>query len=125
MTFCVRHPFDRLVVESATAPVDRAAICLVDPAEASAVDLVVLAVKAGDTASLASRLAALCGASTTVAVLQNDVDHVARVSPFVRTRMIVPAVVYISAELLAPGHVRHDTNRRLVPADEDGHPRAA
>lgn len=121
VVFCVRRPFDRIVVESATAPVDRTAVCLVDPSGASAVDLVVLAVKAGDTGSVASWFAALCGASTTVAVLQNGVDHVARVSPFVRAQMIVPAVVYVSAELVAPGHVRHDTNRRLVvPADEGG-----
>ena len=40
-----------------------------------------LAVKAHQTDGAAGWLAALCGGGTTVAVLQNGIDHVERVAP--------------------------------------------
>ena len=121
VTFCVRRPFDHLRIDSATAPIDLPALSITDPAQARPVDLVLLGVKAGDTAAAAPWLAATCDAHTVVAVLQNGVDHITRLTPFIRAQMIVPAVVYVSAELVGAGHIRHDTNARLVvPSGDSG-----
>ena len=44
--------------------------------------------------------------ATRVAVLQNGVDHAARVAPFANGAAAVPVLVYYNGERLAPGRVR-------------------
>ena len=66
---------------------------------------VLLAVKAHQTPGTAEYLAALSDASTTVVALQNGVEHVARVAPYVGDAEVLPAIVWISAEPTADGEV--------------------
>ena len=51
-------------------------------------------------------LARLCTPQTRVAVLQNGIDHVARVAPLANGAAVVPVIVYYNGERLAPDHVR-------------------
>lgn len=123
VSLCVRTPFSELVVESGgerwqgTPPVHT------DPAQvAGPVDWVLLATKAHQTPGAAGWLAALVGPDTVVVVLQNGVEHEARVRPYVGPDVeVLPAVVYCGAEVLAPGHIVHRTNGFLiVPAGPTG-----
>ncbi len=120
---CVRHPLSHLVLEHPDGIVDVSLRALTDPAQAEPVDWVLLCTKAHETVSTAPWLERLCRPSTKVAVLQNGIDHVARVGPLVRGAAIVPTIVYYNGERLAIDRVRlrhvsgHDL---LVPNDVAG-----
>jgi len=69
-------------------------------------------------------VARLCRPSTRVAVLQNGVDHVSRVSPLTAGATVVPTVVYYNGERLATDRVRlrHVQGPDLaVPDNADGY----
>ncbi len=132
---CARRRFDRYVVDSDLAPVAAPAVCVTDPAGLVDVglgepaDLVIVTVKAFQTAGAARWLDALCGPNTIVAGAQNGVEEVERLAPFVNGASVVPCVVYCGTQLLEPGHIRHHqhgilivpddaTSRRVVPVFE-------
>ena len=84
-------------------------------------DWVLLAVKAHQTAGAAGWLSALCGPRSTVAVLQNGIDHVERVGPLVGDADVLPVVNWCPVEPVAPGRVRQrDALRLAVPAGRRG-----
>jgi 2-dehydropantoate 2-reductase len=120
---CVRHPIDRLVLEQPEGNVEVPLRALTDPAQASRVDWVLLCTKVQQTPLTAPWLARLCDSSTRVAVLQNGIDHVARVAPLAGGAGVVPAIVYYNGERLGHDQVRlrqvaeHDL---AVPDDADG-----
>lgn len=121
VTLCVRTQFDQLVVETGDEEVIVDAQVYDDPAEVSAHDWVLFAVKAHQTEAASPWLDALCGPSTVVVVLQNGVEHVDRVGPLVPDTEILPTVVRYGGEALAPGRVRHHTYGYLyVPDNEVG-----
>jgi 2-dehydropantoate 2-reductase len=123
---CARRPFDEYVVDSKTAPVTTPARVLTDPIllEAS-VDWVLVAVKAHQTAGAAPWLRRLCGEGTTVVAVQNGVEGEARLAPLVGSARVLAAVVYCGAELLSPGHIRHDSAGYLILPDQDASHRLA
>lgn len=98
-------------------------LVLTDPAQSPGLmDLVFLAVKATQTADAAAWLAALCGPSTVVCVLQNGVEQVETVGPLVPDSTVVPAIVWSPAERRPDGSVRlrgepRFTVPRVVGAD--------
>ena len=82
---------------------------------------VLLAVKAHQTEGAAAWLRALCGPGTTVAVLQNGVEHRALVGPLAGPATVLPTVVWCPSEVVAPGRVRQRGDARLsVPDDAAG-----
>ena len=97
---CARRDPGPIVVErpdgdrvALTAPV------VVDPANAvGPADWVVLAVKAHQTEGAAAWLRALCAPGTTVAVLQNGIDHVERVAPLAGAATVLPTVNWCPVE---------------------------
>jgi 2-dehydropantoate 2-reductase len=103
---CVRRPIERLTVERPEGTVEVALRAITDLQAAAPVDWVLLATKAHHTASAAPWLARLCGPSTRVAVLQNGIDHAARVAPFIGAATAVPIMVYFNGERLAPDRMR-------------------
>ncbi|MBO0766545.1 MAG: 2-dehydropantoate 2-reductase [Hyphomicrobiaceae bacterium] len=103
---CVRRPLERLTVERPEGTVEVNLRALTDPERATRVDWVLLATKAHHTASAAPWLTGLCGPSTRVAVLQNGIDHAARVAPFIGGATAVPVMVYFNGERLAPDRMR-------------------
>jgi 2-dehydropantoate 2-reductase len=84
------------------------------------VDLVFFAVKATQTTAARAWLARLCTADTVVCVLQNGVEHVENVRPFVGGASIVPAIVWFPAETQPEGWVRLRGEPRLAVAAEHG-----
>ena len=116
---CGRTPHERLVVEregGATEVVPGPV--LTDPSAARPVDVVLLAVKAHQTAGAAPWLGALCRPETVVVVLQNGVEQRELVAPHAQCATILPAVVWVPAEALAPGRVRVRGDLRLTLPDE-------
>jgi 2-dehydropantoate 2-reductase len=72
--------------------------------EARPVPVVMLATKAHQTLAATPWLKALCGQGTVLAVLQNGVEHLARVQPLVAQGVeIVPAMVACPSDRSAPG----------------------
>jgi 2-dehydropantoate 2-reductase len=121
VTVCARTPIDALVLErdgvDRTLPVQIA----IDPGDGllDVADVVWVTTKAGDTASAAPWLARLAGADSLVASAQNGLDQDVRLSPFVPSGWVVPALTYIAAERVGPGRVVHLAgNRIVVPAGE-------
>jgi 2-dehydropantoate 2-reductase len=103
---CVRHRIDRLTVDRPQGAAEVALQSLTDPQDATPVDWVLLATKAHQTDTAGPWLRRLCRPSTRVAVLQNGIDHAARVAPFIGEATAVPIMVYFNGERLAPDRVR-------------------
>lgn len=125
---CVRQPIARLVLDRPEGSVEVTLRNLTEPSTAAAVDWVLLCTKAHQTKSIAPWLARLCAPSSRVAVLQNGIDHVARVAPLVNGATVVPTLVYYNGERLAPDHVRFrraSGNDLVLHDDANGHAFAA
>lgn len=128
---CARTPFDTLVVEHPEGVSRTAVRAATEPREGfgdgAPADWVLLATKAYQCAEAAPWLATLCGDGSTIAVLQNGVDHVERVAPYAPAgAAILPVVIQLPAEKTAPGHIEQaHTGMLLVPDDEPGRAFAA
>ena len=118
---CVRQPIERLTLDAPDGTVTLPLHALTDPAQAKPVDWVLLCTKTHATASTAPWLKALCVPSTRVAVLQNGVDHVARVAPFAGAATVLPVIVYYNGERLGADRVklRRGADPDVIVADND------
>jgi 2-dehydropantoate 2-reductase len=120
---CVRRPIGRLTLEQPAGTVELALRALTDPAQVeNAADWVLLCTKTHDTAATAPWLARLCAPQRTrVAVLQNGIDHVARVAPLVNGAAVLPVIVYYNGERIGPDRVRlrQGADSDLVVADDE------
>lgn len=121
VTLCVRTPIRRLEIETDGSRREVPVRVATDPEALSPVPWVLLATKAQDTAGAAGWLARLTSAETVVAVLQNGIEHEARVRPLIGAAAVVPVLVYAAVERVTPGHiVRHTGNRFVVPQTAHG-----
>jgi 2-dehydropantoate 2-reductase len=122
---CTRRPLAQLTFErlqgSAMIAVDVPLRALTDPAQAETTDWVLLCTKTHQTAAAAPWLKRLCAPATRVAVLQNGIDQVARVTPLVSGAKVLPVIVYYNGERLAPDRVRlrQGSDQDLAAADDD------
>lgn len=71
------------------------------------VDLVLFAVKLWDTEVAAEQTHSLVGPGTRVITLQNGVDSVKRIAPFVGGEAAIGGVTYIVTTIARPGVIRH------------------
>ena len=119
---CTRTPFDRLVVEHSAGVSHADARIVSSPENASPSDWVLLATKAHQSAAARPWLDRLCGPSTCVAILQNGVDHLERITPLISSPCtLLPVVVQLPAEKKAPGRIEQShPGMLLVPDDETG-----
>ena len=117
---CTRRPIERLVLERPEGTVDVSLHALHDPARAQRVDWVLLCTKGHQTPSATPWLRRLCDSATRVAVLQNGIGHIARISPLVAGAAVIPAIVYFNGERLGPDRVRlrHVGQHDLAVADD-------
>ena len=81
-------------------------------------DLVLVAVKSGDTEALARQLAPRLRADAIVLSLQNGVENAALLARAL-TQTIVPAVVYVATSMPQPGLVVHSGGGDLVIGASD------
>ena len=112
MVACARRPLDRLTLDRPEGTVEAALNCHTDPARAEPVDWVLLCTKTHHTEAAAPWLARLCTPQTRVAVLQNGIDHVARVAPLANGATVLPVIVYYNGERLGAGSRAHAARQR-------------
>lgn len=84
-----------------------------DLASLAAMDVVLVAVKSVDTETVARELATVLPPSTLVVSLQNGVDNAWRMSAHL-PNPVVPAAVYVSAEMPGDGRLRHNGGGSIV-----------
>jgi 2-dehydropantoate 2-reductase len=89
-----------------------------DPAEVSGpMNVVFVAVKDTQNEQAGAWLARLCDEGTVVCALQNGVEQVERVGRFCPSSTVVPAAIWLSAEIQPEGWVRARNEPRLVLPD--------
>lgn len=120
-----RNPFSELILERPDGTSRHRVSALCSPAErpgGAPMDWVLLATKAHQSPDARPWLDRLVGTRTRVAVLQNGIDQVERISALAPgARAIVPVVVQLPAERRGPGHIWQQRQGILmVPDDEDG-----
>jgi 2-dehydropantoate 2-reductase len=118
---CVRTPFDALVVEDPAGTLRATPRIVTAPEAVQPVPWVIFATKAHQTAGAADWLKALATSGTTVAILQNGVEHEERLAPYANGAMLLPVIVNCPAARVAPGRiVQHAPAELIVPATEAG-----
>jgi 2-dehydropantoate 2-reductase len=128
VTLCARSLFDRVVIKSRDAELLRVPAQVIDDIrQAQRADWVMVCTKAHQTASAAGWIAATVGEGTQIAVLQNGVEHEARVASILpRENPVLPVIVRLPAERIAPGVVIMDGIAALtVPEGASGRAFAA
>jgi 2-dehydropantoate 2-reductase len=117
----VRKPIERLTLDSPDGTAEVPLRAITEPVQAEPADWVLLCTKTQDTASAAPWLDLLCTSATRVAVLQNGIDHAARVAPLANGAVVVPVIVYYNGERLAADHVRlrQGADQDLLVADDE------
>jgi 2-dehydropantoate 2-reductase len=118
---CARKPIAELTVDGPDGTAKVPLATLTDPTKAEPADWVLLCTKTHQTEATAPWLAKLCTPRTKVAVLQNGVDHVARVAPQVKGASVLPVIVYYNGERIADDHMRlrQGADHDLLVADND------
>ena len=121
---CVRAPLAQLTLDGPQGTVTLPLRAFTDPAQVETpADWVLLCTKTFQTAAAAPWLKRLCTPSSRVAVLQNGVDHVARVAPLAGGATVLPVIVYYNGERLGPDRVRLRQGAHadfVVPNDDSG-----
>jgi 2-dehydropantoate 2-reductase len=121
VVFCAHTFFDHLDVSFPTGDsvVSPAEVYTTAPSLPEA-DWVLLCVKAQQVPATESWLRAAVTPETKVAVLQNGVEHYEYITPIIgRRERILPVVVQIPAERIAPGTVKLTGNPHLVVPQGD------
>lgn len=93
ITLCTRRPLAALTVDTPAGPVYVKASNATDPAQAGAVDWVLVATKAYDSVSAAAWFPALCAEGAPVAIVQNGVEHRERFEPYLAAERLLPVVI--------------------------------
>ncbi|HEX4302285.1 MAG TPA: 2-dehydropantoate 2-reductase [Rhizomicrobium sp.] len=108
LTICANQAFETLALTRADTKKRRAlpVKVITTPDNVPPSDWVLLCVKAHQTTSAAAWLKAAVGPKTKIAVLQNGVEHRARVAPYAGPgNAVVPVVVMLPAERKSPGEI--------------------
>ncbi len=120
VTFVSRQPFDALrVAEVGVAATIQPVTVVTDPgALPHDADWVVLCVKAHQVAGAAEPLRLAMAPGTRLAILQNGVEHVENVAPYVADAELVPVIVDIPATRTAPGEAVWHHRANMTVADD-------
>ena len=121
VTVCARTPLQRLAVETPYGPITAEPEILLEPGGGTAVDWLLVATKAYDSAAAADWFPGLVDDHTRVAVLQNGVDHVERFSGLLPAERILPVIVDCPTERASPSRiVQRGPATVTVPCGEAG-----
>ncbi len=102
LILCTRRALEQLVVETPEGVVRVQAQNLIDPAEASPVDWVIVATKTYDCAGAKLWLDRLCDGKTRIGVVQNGVEHRENFAP---EWTVLPVVIDVPTERRPDGSV--------------------
>jgi 2-dehydropantoate 2-reductase len=109
---------DGLRIESPVHPLYLERVTATEhPSDIGPVDLIVFAVKLGDTEAAARALEPLIGLQTRILTLQNGIDSVDMITRYVGGAPVRGGVIYVSAVIDRPGVIRSPGGLHLVVAD--------
>ena len=107
-----------LRIESPVAPLHLPNVQATDdPAQVGPADLIVFAVKLGDTASAAKQMASMVGPHTRILTLQNGIDSGAMITEQLPDAKVRGGVIYVSAVIDRPGVIRSPGGLHVIVAD--------
>ncbi len=84
-----------------------------DPSGVAGADVVLFCVKSADTETAGRQIAPHLKADATVICLQNGVDNAERLQAVI-PQTVLPAAVYVAAEMAGPGHILHHGRGDLI-----------
>jgi 2-dehydropantoate 2-reductase len=121
VSVAVRTPFDSIEVTTPERVIVARPRVLTGHAQATSADWVLVANKAYDSAGAAAWFATACGAHTRIAVIQNGVEHVERFEQYLPRERILPVMIDVPVDRIAPGKVvQRGAIHIVVPAGDDG-----
>ena len=120
VTLCVRTPFDHIVLDRPTGTYEPAVRIVSDPSEVSEVDWILLTTKVQDVPGAARWLRALDNGRAPIVVVQNGIEHHDSVAEFDLRGPVYPALIYVGAERISPGHVVQYTPASLILPEGSG-----
>ena len=126
VTLCARTPFARLtrIHDGHSQSYDHPVVTR--PEGLAHCDWLFLCTKTYQIQGAANWLDALVGPDTRIAVMQNGVDHVRRVSAFAPPERVVPGIVVLAGDAHEPGVIEQPRAGVVkVPATDAGHELAA
>ena len=91
------------------------------PAAAGTVDLVLFCVKSYDTTEAAMALAPMMTKRTAILSLQNGIDNPDKIAGHWGSERTLAGVVYIGAQVSAPGVIQHSSGGKIVLGPISGH----
>jgi len=91
-----------------------------DTATIGKVDLILFCVKSYDTESAAEQIHPLVSDRTLILSLQNGIDNPEKLARVYNPEQILPAVVYVGAQLTSPGVITHANGGRIIFGPSDG-----
>jgi len=98
----------------------RDAVFTAGPAVVGVVDMLLFCVKSYDTIEAAKTIAPLIGPRTQILALQNGIDNAEKIAQIAGNKSPLAGVVYIGAQLLRPGVIKHSAGGRIVFGELDG-----
>lgn len=121
VTLCVRTPFDKLTVETPEGTGQVPATVATEPAEVREADWILLTTKVQDVPSATGWLQRLDDGRAPIVVVQNGIEHRESVAGMGLRGPVLPALIYVAAERVRPGHVvRRSPITMQVEATEVG-----
>jgi 2-dehydropantoate 2-reductase len=98
----------------------RTALFTADPEDVRVVDLILFCVKSYDTEAAAQSLAPVMGDGTLILSLQNGVDNPQKIARRWGDQRTLAGVVYLGAQVSAPGRITHSAGGRIVFGELEG-----
>jgi 2-dehydropantoate 2-reductase len=121
VTVAARTPFDSIETTTPNGIIRAKPRVITDPDQAQPVDWILVATKAYDSEAATSWFPKATGPRTRLAVIQNGVEHVQRFEAHFPRERIVPVMIDLPAERLAPGRtVQRGPAYLVVPHGDDG-----
>ena len=121
VTVAVRTAFDAIETTTPNGVIRARPRVITEPAQAQPVDWILAATKTYDSDAAAAWFPKAMGPRTRLAVIQNGVEHVERFDKHFDARRIVPVMIDLPAERLAPGRtVQRGPAHLVVPAGDNG-----
>jgi len=90
-----------------------------DTSDVGIADLILFCVKSYDTESAAESLRPMIGTDSAILSLQNGIDNAEKIARLWGEQRTFAGVVYIGAEIDAPGVVRHSTGGKIIFGQPD------
>ena len=84
------------------------------------VDLILFCVKSYDSEPAAEQIQPLINDRTLILSLQNGIDNPEKLAQVYHPEQVLPAVVYIGAQLTSPGVITHANGGRIIFGQSDG-----